>query len=690
MFRPSPWIVGASLALTPALAQQANKPETPTVVVQVTATRFAEDPARVPASITVITGQELADRGATDLRSALALTAGVNMAPGGDGGPGSVVPEFYGLKEADAYLLVVDGVPFGGAFNPAVSTLDMNNVDRIEVQKGSAPVMFGATSFVGVIHVIHKTPGETTNSARFSLGSHGSWGEAATLKLPALAGFASSLSAGVEKQGFEDPRTEFTKGTLLWRNRKEIAGGNVHVDVSGAFLDQLPGSPHLREGAALSPNMPLDANLNPEGAFLRDRRVGVSAGFDLALGQSLWTTNLAVSRSRQNVFRGFLGETTDPAKNAIGFHDRIQMTDIYFDTHVAFEHLPKTKLVFGLDHLHGQGTGEGGDTEYLADLAGGGQPGGTALNPDMNIRIDDRRDFSGLYAFAEFEPLQSLVLEGGFRLNHTTEKRSTLFQDFATPPPAVFESDSHSTTKGSFSLGATYTPWEQRGNRIGFFANYKNTFKPAAIDFGVDSSAEILKPETARTLEAGVKGALADGRFTFEVAAFRMLFENLIVPQNGIYVNAGKERFQGIEGEFAFHATRDLSAHASYGYHDARFTDYAFDFPPIRQLRGNRFEMSAYNQGALGLTYAPQSGFVATAELNYMGPVYLNKRNTALAAGFTTLGASFGYRARTWEARLKGQNLTDKRNPVAESEMGDGQYYRMTGRHIAASLSFRF
>ncbi|HJV21397.1 MAG TPA: TonB-dependent receptor [Holophagaceae bacterium] len=689
MFRPTPWLV-AGLTLTPALAQQAPE-KVPTALVQVTATRFAEDPVKVPASVTVITGEELADRGATDLRSALALVAGVTIAPGGDGGPASAVPEFYGLKEADAFLLVVDGVPFGGAFNPAVSTLDLANVDRIEIQKGSAPVMFGATSFVGVIHVIHRTPGETVNGARLSLGSHGSWGEAATLKLPALGGFASSLSAGVEKQGFDDPRTEFTKGTLLWRNRREIEGGAVHVDVSGAFLDQLPGSPHLREGADLSAAMALDANLNPDGAFMRERRVGVSAGFDLALGRSTWTTTLAVSRSRQNVFRGFLGETEDPAKNAIGFHDRIQTTDLYFDTHLAFEHLPKTKLVVGLDHLHGQGTGEGGDTEYLADLAGGSQPGGTALNPDMNLRIDDRRDFSGLYAFAEFEPLPHLLLEGGFRLNRTTERRSTRFQDLTTPSPAVYEEHSHTTTKGSTSLGATYTPWQQGPDHLAFFANAKDTFKPAAIDFGVDSTAEILEPETARTLEAGVKGALLEGRLTFEVAAFRMRFDNLITSQGGVLRNSGQERFQGVEGEVAFRITRDFSLRGSYGYHDARFTDFVMDFGGTpTQLGGKRFEMSAYHQGAVGLLYAPQGGFLASVDANYLGPVYLNKRNTAPAGGFTTWSASLGWRAHTWEARLTGRNLSDTRSPVAESEMGDGQYYRMPGRHIAASVAFRF
>src|SRR6185436_4728629 len=95
--------------------------------VQVTATRVPEDVDEVPTSIQTISGQELLDRGATDLKSALALAAGVDIAPGGDNGPASSVPEFWGLREFDAFLLVVDGVPWGGAFNPALATLDLRD-----------------------------------------------------------------------------------------------------------------------------------------------------------------------------------------------------------------------------------------------------------------------------------------------------------------------------------------------------------------------------------------------------------------------------------------------------------------------------------------------------------------------------------------------------------------------------------
>ena len=63
-------LLSASVLLAQAPAPSAN--------VEVTATRFPEDPGKVPASITILTAKELAERGATDLRSALSLLAGVS------------------------------------------------------------------------------------------------------------------------------------------------------------------------------------------------------------------------------------------------------------------------------------------------------------------------------------------------------------------------------------------------------------------------------------------------------------------------------------------------------------------------------------------------------------------------------------------------------------------------------------
>ena len=199
-----------------AADQPAAAPAAPPLVerVQVITTRAPEPVETTPASVTVITRDDLVRRGAFDLRSALLIAAGIDIAPGGDGGPAGSVPEFWGLREFDAFLLAVDGVPWGGAFNPSLVTLDLTDVERIEILRGAAPVSYGATSFVGVINVVHGEPGSGGTTLRTTGGSYDSGSIAWSSPLPAWGEVKSSLQADVSHQGFSDDRTDFERGHL--------------------------------------------------------------------------------------------------------------------------------------------------------------------------------------------------------------------------------------------------------------------------------------------------------------------------------------------------------------------------------------------------------------------------------------------------------------------------------------------
>src|SRR5438094_3674686 len=183
---------------------QTTQQQTQRETIEVTATKIAEDVTLVPASVTVIDGDELRARNARDLESALGLSAGLSIAPGGDGGPAGSVPEMWGLREFDAFLLVVDGVPWGGAFNPDLPSLDLTGVDRIEILRGAAPVMYGATSFVGVIHVIHRVAGAAGTLGRVTGGSYGTFGASASLPLSQSVALRQSITASFDRQGFDE------------------------------------------------------------------------------------------------------------------------------------------------------------------------------------------------------------------------------------------------------------------------------------------------------------------------------------------------------------------------------------------------------------------------------------------------------------------------------------------------------
>src|SRR5262245_7095859 len=123
-------LASAQTAAMPAQDAQRSQSQTPPTfqdTVQVTATRFGEPVAEVPGSITVVTGSEIRARGATDLRTAFALLGGVSVAPGGDAGPAGAVPGLIGVREVDDLLLLIDGIPAGGAFIPQMEAVSLNN-----------------------------------------------------------------------------------------------------------------------------------------------------------------------------------------------------------------------------------------------------------------------------------------------------------------------------------------------------------------------------------------------------------------------------------------------------------------------------------------------------------------------------------------------------------------------------------
>lgn len=666
-----------------ALAGFAQEPPRQAEVIEVTATKIAEDVTLVPQSITIVDGDEIRARGAVDLPSALQLVAGVSIQPGGDAGPAGSVPEMWGIREADAFLLVVDGVPWGGAFNPDLPALDLTNVDRIEVVRGAAPVMYGATSFTGVIHVIHRDPG-APGYARAAAGSHSSGSLAITLPITQRETLRQSITANYEKRRFRDSRTDFDRLHMLYRAAAPLAGGTFHFDADLMRLGQSPASPHPRSGRVLSPRVPLDANHNPRGAKMDETRLHAVAGFETK-ATIPWTTTLAVTHSDFDILRGFLTGVSENAPNATGFEQDRSVTDLYFDSHVVMQLGPATRLIAGVDHLYGRGKAESGLFDYFIPLSGANPP---STEPDEETSIDARRNFSGLYAQTEWTVTPRLRIDAGARLNHTSERREGGEDE-------EVESEERTATRLSGGIGATWQVVAADADRLALFANYRNTFKPAAFDFGPEAGeAEMLDPETGRSVEVGAKGRF--GRtLDWEASLFRNDLRNLLVStvRNGLPAleNGGSIRVDG--GELEMRATLPASLHATlgYSYHDARFRDFvqAFDGVPT-QLAGHRFEMSPLHLFGAGLRYTAPSGFTAHAEMGYTGARYLNKRNTALAPSFTTWSAGAGYRFGRGELRVDGRNLTDERPPVSESELGDAQYYRMPARSIEVSYATSF
>src|SRR6266436_1389287 len=689
-------VSSASAQSTSAPAPQSTPPAQKLPVieehVEVTATRLPEDPQDVPSAVEVFNGDELRNRGYHDLRSALTFAIGVEVAPGGDAGPASAVPDFWGLKELDAFLLVVDGVPSGGSFNPALTTLDLNDIERIEVVRGPAPVTYGATSFVGVIHIVHKDTAAKERSLTVRGGSYGTFGVQFSTPVPLSGKWSSRLSLDAQREGFSDDRTNYRRGHALWRvGRKGNGANRAWFNFDMNWLNQDPASPRVRDGSSLTPLVPVDANNNPNGSFLNDHRFTGAAGFDRSVGSGTWSGTVSLSHSRQSRLRGFLEDITAVTDNAHGFRQNIHLTDVYADTHASWKVAPSLTLLLGADYLHGAGNSWGADFDYTVPL-NGVPPVSVAVPSPLDVTTNDARNFFGVYTSIEWRPSDRLRFDAGIRMNVTHET-----QKHDDPGAGTSDSDRRTKLRPGGNVGFIVTAWKRNQDSVNLYANYRDTFKPAAIDFGIEtfSNRLILEPETARSVEGGIKARLFDGRVDVEASAFLMDFKNLVTPISvgGLpaLTNAGTQRFKGFESGVSLFMTKDVMANATYSYHDARFTDYVQDFGGVpTQLAGKRLEMSAHNLAAFGIVYAPERGFLGGVNVYYTGARFLNRRNTAPANGFATVGVSAGYRTPKWELRVDATNLGDRRDPVAESELGDGQYYLMTSRRVVGAFTFHF
>jgi len=655
--------------------------------LQVTSTRIPTALNQVPASISVITGAELQSRGANDLRSAMALLAGVDIAPGGDGGPAASVPGLWGLREFDAFLLVVDGVPWGGAFNPALASLVLSDIDRIEVLRGSAPVMYGATSFVGVIHVIHRAAGDSEQMARLGYGSFDSATFTASTALPPTDRYRHSLALDGERRGFSDPRAGIDRGHALSRGAFDTRAGTMRLDADLTLLRQDPASPHLREGAALAPGLPLDANHNPSDAHIDEDRYHLAVGYDHTLNHATWSVIAAVTHTRDDIVRGFIDEAFSDdgiTPNAAGFTQDRDTSDVYFDTHINQQVGARLELTYGFDHLYGKANQTSGNFDYYVPADGSFAPASTSLPVVERFVLADRRHFSGAYLQIDWRLSQSVNVLGGIRLNRTRENRES-----------EEGSDTLTRTRPGGVIGVNWKLWQQAKDSVTLFADYRNTYKPAAIDFGPEAEADILAPETAASYEAGIRSILFNGRMSVDLSLFDMNFDNLVVTQsvNGRpgLTNAGQEHFKGVEIEARYQVNANVLLAATYAWHEARFGDYVqlFDGTPT-QLEDNYLEMSPRHLGGLGLIYQSPRGLYGSIVWDYVGSRFLTKRNTASAKAYQTLDISWGYRMQHWDLGFSAHNLTNERPPVAESELGESQYYRLPARTFEVFISRLF
>ena len=205
-----------------------------------------------------------------------------------------------------------------------------------------------------------------------------------------------------------------------------------------------------------------------------------------------------------------------------------------------------------------------------------------------------------------------------------------------------------------------------------------------------------LNASTSDTYEAGLKSQNRLGDFT--LAAFQTKTKDDIVSAgstNGraTFRNADKTLREGIELTWNKALWRDLVATASYGYLDATFdADVPARGSVAAITSGNKIPGIAKNQGYVGITWKPQTGFYAGLDAQYNDKIYVDDKNSDTAPSYTVMAAYAGYvwNMQAWKVNVFGRvdNLLDKDyvGSVIVND-GNGRYFEPAdGRNWSAGI----
>ena len=164
------------LSVSPVHAKETKKPNQAPVVMKemvVSATRTEKKVDDAPASVTVITKEDMEKYNIQTLDDAIKYEAGLYVRH--TKGLADPMPRINmrGLYGPNRNLVLLDGIPINGGYTGEVAwnNLGLDNIERIEVIRGPGSALYGGNAMGGVINIITSTPKKLEAGAHIGYGS---------------------------------------------------------------------------------------------------------------------------------------------------------------------------------------------------------------------------------------------------------------------------------------------------------------------------------------------------------------------------------------------------------------------------------------------------------------------------------------------------------------------------------------
>ena len=475
--------------------------------VTLTGTRLPMTPSGMAQTITIVDDKEIQVTNPASVEEALSRVPGLFVDRAGTGGFSSL---YMRGAESSHVLIMIDGVKVndptttrGSAYD--LSSIDIFQLERIEVLRGPASAIYGADALAGVVNFISKKGKQdgVAGSAYASIGQYDYQKAGGTVS----AGndvVRAMVSAGYSYEGSSTDDAHLRLNTY---------SGSVRLTPGETIEGEVFGYRTERRGAAF----PDDSG----GSRLAvNRELTLRNSVDTVYGASLAGGNV-------NTLRVFgsasVYERTESADNA--FVDggvRFPVPAFRGDTNYRNTTLTLTgthswknfdNLVVGVQRQ----TEQGGMTS-VGDFDFDG-------NAD-NLQYNLERRTDSVFAEGRWRVVPELSLQIGVRYDS--------IQDYGS-----------STTP---HIGAV---WNLPNGSTTLKANYSQGFKPPsffALGFPIGGNPD-LKPEESTNYELTLVQAFDDQASSLEVSVFRTEYQNLVDFDTNTFtnINRGRVTISGVE-----------------------------------------------------------------------------------------------------------------------------------------------
>lgn len=569
-----------------------------------TATPLALSMRETPQSVSVLTSQQIEDRGLVSLSDAVQASPGLTVTKWGG--------ERYRFSSRGFEInnLMVDGLPVEYE-EAALSTGALSMYDRVEVMRGAAGLTEGAGTPGGSINLVRKRP--TKSFQGTATASAGSWGSGTgSLDLGGPLNEAGTLR-GRAVLSYQD------KGSYIQdtKSRRTLFYGILEADLSPQTT--------LSLGASYSNEDNPGADWNGLGTWPDGRFLPISRSTRMSPSWSFWdkksTTLFADMEHR-------LGN---------GWKARLAATAIDSEMHMLGTFLRQATLDSAGQPLYTLGGGgyDYGRTQRSLDAQLSGQFNALGRTHDLVLGASHRRSrwddvgggatLNGNFTLASFNPLDwdprsvplprvgefglwrrksdmtqsSFYGMGRLALSESTKlvlgarldwyERNQVQYDGQTPYGETHEKASRKFTPYAglvHTLDETYSVYAS-GTRI---------FNPQSYE---TPGGGTLAPQAGTNFELGIKGEFLDGRLNASAAIFQIDLSNLpdALPASACgeritscYQSAGKVRSRGVEFEVSGEPRPGWQLAASYTYASARRVSPASDYNPAGSFTvGDRY-----------------------------------------------------------------------------------------------------